>query len=177
MPLYIHINKRSNQSILKETCSEYSLEGLMLKLKLQYFGYLMWGADSMKKIQMLGKVEGRRRRGQQRMRWLDGITRLNGHEFEWSLGVGDGQGGLVCCDSWGRKESDMTEQLNWVCKSLEISHSLKSSEYKEEIMGVLVFLLQDWWCSILFPSFWNLWLESKQMPNSLWQPHLVITLS
>ena len=66
--------KRSNQSILKEINPEYSLEGLMLKLKLQYFGYLMRRADSLEKTLMLGKIEGNRRRGQQRMRWLDGIT-------------------------------------------------------------------------------------------------------
>ena len=66
--------RRSNQSILKEINPEYSLEGLMLKLKLQYFGHLMWRADSFEKTPMLGKNEGRRRRGQQRMRWLDGIT-------------------------------------------------------------------------------------------------------
>ena len=65
---------RSNQSILKEISPEYSLEGLMLKLKLQYFGHLMQRTDSLKKTLMLGKIEGRRRRGQQRMRWLDGIT-------------------------------------------------------------------------------------------------------
>ena len=65
---------RSNQSILKEFSPEYSLEGLMLKLKLQYFGYLMQSTDSLKKTLMLGKIEGGRRRGQQRMRWLDGIT-------------------------------------------------------------------------------------------------------
>ena len=66
--------RRSNQSILKEISPEYSLEGLMLKLKLQYFGHLMQRADSLKKTLMLGKVEGGRRRGQQRMRWLDSIT-------------------------------------------------------------------------------------------------------
>ena len=66
--------KRSNQSILKEISPEYSLEGLMLKLKLQYFGHLMRRADSLEKTLMLGKIEGRRRRGRQRMRWLDGIT-------------------------------------------------------------------------------------------------------
>ena len=66
--------RRSNQSILKEINSEYSLERLMLKLKLQYFGYLMRRADSLEKILMLGKIEGRRRRGQQKMRWLYGIT-------------------------------------------------------------------------------------------------------
>ena len=66
--------RRSNQSILKEASPEYSLEGLMLKLKLQYFGHLMRRADSLEKSLMLGKIEGRRRRGRQRMRWLDGIT-------------------------------------------------------------------------------------------------------
>ena len=66
--------ERSNQSILKEISPEYSLEGVMLKLKLQYFGYLMQRTDSLEKTLMLGKIEVRRRRGQQRMRWLDGIT-------------------------------------------------------------------------------------------------------
>ena len=66
--------RRSNQSILKEISPEYSLEGLMLKLKLQYFGHLMWRTDSLEKTLMLGKTEGRRRRGWQRMRWLNGIT-------------------------------------------------------------------------------------------------------
>ena len=66
--------RRSTQSILKEISPEYSLEGLMLKLKLEYFGHLMWRADSFEKTLMLGKIEGRRRRGQQRIRWLDGIT-------------------------------------------------------------------------------------------------------
>ena len=66
--------KRSNQSILKEINPEYSLEGVMLKLKLHYFGHLMWRANSLEKTLMLGKIEGRRRRGQQRMRWLDSIT-------------------------------------------------------------------------------------------------------
>ena len=68
--------RRSNQSILKEISPEYSLEGLVLKLKLQYFGHLMWKTDSLEKSLMLGKIEGRRRRGWQRMRWLDGITDL-----------------------------------------------------------------------------------------------------
>ena len=66
--------RKSNQSILKEISLEYSLEGLMLKLKLQYFGYLMRRTDSLEKTVMLGNIEGRRRRGQERMRWLDGIT-------------------------------------------------------------------------------------------------------
>ena len=102
--------RRSNQWILKEINPEYSLEGLMLKLKLQYFGHLMRRADSLEKTLMLGKIESKRRRGRQRMRWYH---RLNGHGFGWILGVGDGQGGLVCCGSWGHKELDTTERLNW----------------------------------------------------------------
>ena len=107
--------RRSNQSIQKKIDSEYSLEGVMLKLKLQYFGHLMQRADSFEKTLMLGRIEGRRRRERERMR-LDEVGwhhRLNGHGFGWTLGVGDGQGGLACCDSWDRKESDMNEQLNW----------------------------------------------------------------
>ena len=104
--------RRSNQSVLKEINPEYSLKGLMLKLKLQHFGHLMRRADSLEKTLMLGRIGDRRRRGRQRMRWLDGITDSM-DESEWTPGVGDGQGGLVCCDSWGRKESDTTEWLNW----------------------------------------------------------------
>ena len=73
--------RRSNQSILKEISPEYSLEGLMKKLKLQYFDHLLWRTDSFEKTLMLGMIEGVRRRGWQRMRWLDGITDFNGHEF------------------------------------------------------------------------------------------------
>ena len=85
---------RSNQSILKEISPGCSLEGLMLKLKLQYFGYLMRRADSFGKTLMLGKIEGRRRRGRQRMRWLDGITDSMDMDLGGIPGVGDGQGGI-----------------------------------------------------------------------------------
>ena len=105
--------RRSNQSIMKEIRPGISLEGMMLKLKLQYFGHLMRRVDSLEKTLILGGIEGRRRRGWQRMRWLDGITWLDGRESEWTPGVGDGQGGLACCDSWGRKELDLTEWLKW----------------------------------------------------------------
>ena len=88
--------RRSSQSILKEISPEYSLEGLMLKLKLQYFGHLMGRADSLEMTLMLGKIKGRRKRGRQRMRWLDVITKLNGHDFEQTLGVGDEQGSPAC---------------------------------------------------------------------------------
>ena len=94
---------------LKEIRPGCSLEGLMLKLKLQYFGHLMWRPDSFEKTLMLEKIEGRRRRG----RHVGWHHRLNGHGFGWTLGIGDGQGGLACCGSWGRKESDTTEWMNW----------------------------------------------------------------
>ena len=103
--------RRSNQSILKEISSGCSLEGLMLKLKLQYFGHLTRRADSFEKTLMLGKTEGRRKRGRQKMTWLDGIT----DSMVMSLvnsGSCDGQGGLACCSSWGRKDLDTTELLN-----------------------------------------------------------------
>ena len=90
------IARSSNKSILKEIHPEYSLEGLMLKLKLQYFGHLMQRTDSLEKTLMLEKIEGRRRREQQRVRWLDGIIDSVGHEFEHALRDGEGQGSLVC---------------------------------------------------------------------------------
>ena len=102
--------RRSNQSILKEISPEYSLKGLMLKL--QYFDHLMWRTDSLEKTLTLGKVEGRRRRGWLRVRWLDGIT----NSIDMSLS--NGQWGLACCSPWGCKESDMTEQLNWTDASV-----------------------------------------------------------
>ena len=102
--------RRSNQSILKEISPGCSLEGLMLKLKLQYFGHLMQRADSFEKTLMLGKIEGRRKRGRQRMRWLDGH---NGHGFGWTLGVGYGQGSLMCCIGSKRVGHDWAIELNW----------------------------------------------------------------
>ena len=96
--------RRSKQSILKENNPEYSLEGL--KLKLQYFGHLMQRTDSLEKTLMLGKTEGGRRRGRQRMRDVGWHHRFNGHEVGQTLGDSEGQGSLVCCSPWGLKESD-----------------------------------------------------------------------
>ena len=103
--------RSSNQSFLNEINLEYSLEGLMLNLKLQYFGHLLRRADSLKKTLMLGKIEGRRKKGWQRIK-VGWHHKLNGHEFEQTPGDGEGKGSLVCCSPWGHKELDMTEQLN-----------------------------------------------------------------
>ena len=88
--------RRSNQSILKEISPEYSLEGLMLKLKLQYFGHLMRRTDSFEKTLMLGKIEGRRR-GMTEDEMVGWHHQLDGHEFEQAPGIGEGQGSLACC--------------------------------------------------------------------------------
>jgi len=113
--------RRSSQSILKEVSLEYSLEGLMLKLKLQSCGHLMWRTDSLEKTLMLGKIEGEEK-GEKKGQEEKGTTedemvgwhhRLDGHEFEQAPGVGDGQRSLVCCSPWGPKELDTTERLNW----------------------------------------------------------------
>ena len=94
---------------------------------------LMWRADSLEKTLMLGKIEGRRRREQQRMRWLDSITESMYMSLEQVLEVGDGQGSLACCSPWGRKQSDKTEQLNWTetgsCLLLILKVHLSSKHY------------------------------------------------
>ena len=141
--------RRSNQSILKETSPRCSLEGLMLRLRLQYFGHLMQSVDSLEKTLMLGGIGGRRRRGQQRMRWLDGIT----DSMHMSLGKlreFTGRPGVLR----GRKESDTTERLNW-------------TEYNFFLPLLIPFSL----ALSQFLSYWVLfaqWAEVKLHSSEVW---------
>ena len=102
---------RSNQSILKEINPKYSLEELMLKLKLQYFGHLIWRTDSLEKTLMLGRT-GQEEKEVAEDEMVRQYYWLNGHAYEQTLGGSEGQGGLVCCCPWGRKESETTQWLN-----------------------------------------------------------------
>ena len=165
--------RRSNQSILKEINPEHSLEELMLKLELQYFDHLMQRANSLEKTLMLGKIEGRRRRVWQRMRWLDGITDLMDMSLN-KLEDGEGQGSLGCCSPWSHKESDMAEWLSnnnqgsgnvqldscrpWVQNLYFLNQELKDKVLKAGLVGnlepmtvdhmalwVMVYGLFSWW--------------------------------
>ena len=122
--------RRSNLSILKEISPGCPLEGKMLKRKLQYFGYFMQRVDSLEKTLMLGGIGGRRRKGWERMRWLDGIT----DSMDMSLSELQELGGLACCDSRGCKELDTTERMNWTEDLLEPS-SDKTQRSREKKGG------------------------------------------
>ena len=138
----------------KGVSPECSLKGLILRLKLQYFGHLMRRTDSLEKTLMLGKIEGRRRRRRQneiirRHHWL------NGHESEWTPGVGDGQGGLACCGSWGHIESDTTvTELNWPERPWGQKPYLCILSLRKGLctQHVLSAFLKGWyWSSVSFP--------------------------
>ena len=128
--------RRSNQSILKEISPGCSLEGLMLKLKLQYFGHLMQRVNSLEKTLMLGGIGGKRRSGQQEDEMAGWHQWLDGHEFEWTLGVGDGQGGLVCCSLWGCSQTWLS---NWTELTRQSSKYCLSAEYLPILMCSYIF--------------------------------------
>ena len=125
--------KRSSQSILKETSPQYSLEELILKLKLQYFGHLMQRTDSLEITLMLGKIEGRRK-GRQKMRWLN--HQLYGHEFEQALGVGDGQGRLPYCSPVQFSCSVMSNSLHPHGPTRQTSLSISNSQSLLKFMSI-----------------------------------------
>ena len=132
------LGQQDQTSQLKEINPEYSLEGLMLKMKLQYFGDLIWRADSLEKTLMLGKIENRRWRGRQKIGMVGWYQRINGHEFEQAPGIGGGQGSLACCSPRGRKESDMTEWLKWTDETFtKIDHMLNHKIILTEIQFLL----------------------------------------
>ena len=165
--------RRSNQSILKEISPEYSLEGLMLKLKLQYFGHLMQRTDSLGKTLMLGKIEGGRRRGQQRMRWLDGIT----DSMDTSLSklrelVMDRE---VWCATVQRVRHDWATEMNWYILRLRLEfqhcYLLYSTHYRKLCPRPLCscpILADASVNSTYLPTSWHVFQEALSLKEVLW---------
>ena len=171
--------RRSNQSILKKISPQYSLKGQMLKLKLQYSGHLMQRTDSSEKTLMLVTIEGRRRRGWQKIKWLEGITDSMDMSLSelWELVMYREAWG--CCSPWGHKESDTTEQLNWTDRYVHRPrrHScptVDSSAFRQPVfflleiiiwdkshqlilkMGMIFYLKVESWIILRnYPAFWR----------------------
>ena len=130
-----------NQSILREISPGCSLEGMMLKLKLQYFGHLMWRVVSLEKTHA-GRDWGQEEKGTTEDEMAGWHHWLDGREFEWAPGVGDGQGGLACWDSWGCKELDTTERLNWHIKGEE------PLGWQSKAVGSNLSSASNWFCDL-----------------------------
>ena len=130
---------RSSQSILKEINPEYSLEGLMLKLKLQYFGHLMWTADSFEETLMLGKIEGKRRRGWQRMKMVRWHHWCNGHELRQTPGDEEEQGGLAYCNLWSQSIMSWRVRHDWQLNDKNISVNIHGNRRKDNIISLDIF--------------------------------------
>ena len=161
--------RRSNQSILKEISPGCSLEGLMLRLKLQYFGHLKWRVDSLEKTLMLGGIWGQEEKGTTEDEMAGWHHWLDVHEFEWTPGVGDGQGGLVCCDSWVAKRwtwlsdwTELTEDLRRVLRpGVMVGFLIFHCELQEvKKIGLRYFFSNMWWSASIH-SYWSLqWILS-----------------
>ena len=139
--------RRSSQSILKEISPGCSLEGMMVKLKLQYFGHLMRRVDSLEKTDA-GRDWGQEEKGTTEDEMAGWHHWLDGHEFEWTLGDGDRQGGLAWCDSWGCKESDETEWLNWTELILIMRQHMQKSPFLKPWIFLPLKGLWWWWCLV-----------------------------